>query len=143
MKMLKQFGIILLISLCGELLKHLLPFSIPASIYGMAVLFGCLVTGAVKLEDVREAGRFLIEIMPVMFIPAGVGVMASWGVLQPVLVPVSVITVAAIITVMGVTGRVSQRIVQMDRNACRRRPETEKMRQGKKPFSGYRNSRRP
>lgn len=126
MKMLKQFGIILLISLCGELLKHLLPFSIPASIYGMAVLFGCLVTGAVKLEDVREAGRFLIEIMPVMFIPAGVGVMASWGVLQPVLVPVSVITVAAIITVMGVTGRVSQRIVRRDRNACKRRPETEK-----------------
>ena len=42
MKYVKQFLIILAISLIGELLKYVLPLPIPASIYGMVILFICL-----------------------------------------------------------------------------------------------------
>ena len=112
MKYLKQFLIILVISFIGEILKALLPLPVPASIYGMVILFVCLLTGLVKLESVRETGKFLIEIMPVMFIPAGVGLMSSWGVLQPILVSVSVITVVALLAVMVVSGRVSQAVIR-------------------------------
>ena len=112
MKFLKQFLIILAISLIGEILKSVLPFPIPASIYGMVLMFVLLLTGVIKLDQVRDAGKFLIEIMPVMFIPAGVGLMSSWNVLQPVLLPVSVITVITIFTVMGATGLVSQVIIK-------------------------------
>ena len=83
----------------------------PASIYGMVIMFVCLMTGVIKLEQVKETGIFLIEIMPVMFIPAGVGLMTSWGILKPVLLPVCIVTVVAIITVMVVTGRISQSII--------------------------------
>ena len=79
MKYIRQFLIILAISFIGELLKYVLPLPIPASIYGMAILFVCLMTGWIKLEAVKETGKFLIEIMPLMFIPAGVGLMVSWG----------------------------------------------------------------
>ncbi|WP_028235196.1 CidA/LrgA family protein [Pseudobutyrivibrio sp. MD2005] len=112
MKYLKQFLIILAISLIGEILKVVLPLPIPASIYGMVIMFVCLLTGVIKLDQVRDTGKFLIEIMPVMFIPAGVGLMSSWNVLQPVLVPVSIITVITIFTVMGVTGIISQTIIR-------------------------------
>ena len=112
MKFLKQFLIILAISLIGEILKSVLPFPIPASIYGMVLMFVLLLTGVIKIDQVRDAGKFLIEIMPVMFIPAGVGLMASWNVLQPVLLPVSVITVITIFTVMGATGLVYQFIIK-------------------------------
>lgn len=112
MKYLKQFLIILLISLIGEVLKYFLPFPIPASIYGMVLLFIGLMTGIIKLEAVKETGKFLIEIMPVMFIPAGVGLMTSWQTLQPILLPVSIITVVTIITVMMATGLVSQTIIR-------------------------------
>ena len=78
MKYLKQFLIILVISLIGEILNKLLPLPVPASIYGMVILFAGLLSGIIKLESVKEAGSFLIEIMPVMFIPAGVGLMSSW-----------------------------------------------------------------
>ena len=37
MKYVKQFLIILAISLIGELLKYVLPLPIPASIYGMVI----------------------------------------------------------------------------------------------------------
>lgn len=112
MKYIRQFLIILAISFIGELLKYVLPLPIPASIYGMAILFVCLMTGWIKLEAVKETGKFLIEIMPLMFIPAGVGLMVSWGTLKPVLIPVCVITVVTIITVMAMTGRLSQWIIR-------------------------------
>ena len=112
MKYLKQFLIILAISLLGEICKAILPLPIPASIYGMVLMFIFLLTGIIKLDQVKDAGKFLIEIMPVMFIPAGVGLMASWNVLEPVLLPVSVITVITIFTVMGATGLISQIIIR-------------------------------
>lgn len=115
MKYLKQFLIILTISLIGEVLKTLIPLPIPASIYGMVILFVCLLSGVIKLEAVRDVGRFLIQIMPVMFIPAGVELMASWNVLSPILVPASVVTVVVLIAVMVVTGRVSQKIIRFER----------------------------
>ncbi|MGN1204915.1 MAG: CidA/LrgA family protein [Lachnospiraceae bacterium] len=115
MRLLKQFLIILMISLLGELCKFLLPLPIPASIYGMVILFLGLLTGIVRLEAVKDAGKFLIDIMPVMFIPAGVGLMESWGMLQPVLVPVCVITVVTIFTVMAATGHLSQWMIRADR----------------------------
>ncbi len=115
MKYLRQLLLILSISFAGEVLKYFLPFPIPASIYGMVILFIGLLTGRIRLEAVKETGKFLIEIMPVMFIPAGVGLMASWGTLKPVLVPVSIITVAVLVIVMAVTGRISQRLIRRER----------------------------
>jgi holin-like protein len=115
MKYLKQFLIILGISLIGEILKFLLPLPIPASIYGMVLLFLGLLSGIIKLEAVKDAGKFLIEIMPLMFIPAGVGLMASFDLLSGILLPAIVITVVTLITVMAVTGRVSQFIIRLDR----------------------------
>ena len=115
MKYIKQFLVILTISFIGELLKYILPLPIPASIYGMALLFTGLMTGIIKLESVKETGKFLIEIMPVMFIPAGVGLMTSWGLLQPILIPVCIIKVVTIITVMVATGSVSQCIFRQNK----------------------------
>ena len=94
------------------ILKYILPLPIPASIYGMIILFLGLMTKVIKLESVKETGKFLIEIMPIMFIPAGVGLMTTWGVLQPILLPGSIITAVTIITVMVATGWVSQIIIR-------------------------------
>ncbi len=103
---------ILAISFIGEILKYFLPLPIPASIYGMMILFIGLLTGIIPLEALKDVGKFLIEIMPVMFIPAGVGLMSSWVNLKPVLLPVSIITVVSIVTVMIATGRTSQWIIR-------------------------------
>ena len=112
MKYLKQFLIILVISYAGELLKYVLPLPIPASIFGMVILLVGLLTGWIALDAVKDVGKFLIEIMPVMFIPAGVGLMSSWGILKPLILPVSIITVVTIVTVMAATGKVSQWVIR-------------------------------
>ena len=115
MKYVNQFLVILAISFLGEFLKYVLPFPVPASIYGMVLLFVGLMLGWIPLDSVKDVGKFLIEIMPLMFIPAGVGLMDSWGVLKPVLFPVCVITAVTIVTVMVVTGRFSQWIIRRDK----------------------------
>ena len=51
MKYVKEFGIILIVSLVGELLNYFLPLPVPASIYGLVLMFLCLMLGDIKLSD--------------------------------------------------------------------------------------------
>lgn len=107
MKYVRQFWIILLISAMGEALHVLIPLPVPASVYGLVIMLIALGTHIIRLEQVKEAAEFLIEIMPVMFIPAGVGLLTAWGILKPVCVPIILITVITTVVVMIVTGRVT------------------------------------
>ncbi len=114
MKYLRQFLIIALVSLAGEGLRALIPLPIPGSVYGLVLMLLLLCTRLVKVDQVREVSGFLIEIMPVMFIPAAVGLLDAWVDLKPVIVPVAVITVVTTLFVMGVTGRVTQRVIHWE-----------------------------
>lgn len=114
MKYLKQFGIILFVSLLGELLRMLIPLPIPASVYGLVLMLILLMIGIIKLQQIKEVSAFLIEIMPVMFIPAGVGLLDSWPALRSVWIPVVLITLLTTIIVMAVTGQVAQKIIRKE-----------------------------
>lgn len=115
LRYLKQFAIILLISFCGEVLHCFIPIPVPASIYGLLLMLLALCTHTIKLSSVRETGKFLIEIMPIMFIPAAVGLLDSWGVLRPVWLPVAVITVVTTVAVMAVSGLVAQWVIRREK----------------------------
>ena len=114
MKYMKQFCLIMFISFLGEVLHHYLPLPIPSSIYGLAILFVGLMTGVVKLSHVEETGRFLIEIMPLMFIPAAVGLLESWGIIAPIWIPIIGITLITTVIVMIVSGKVTQFVIRME-----------------------------
>ena len=98
-----------------------IPLPVPASVYGLVLLLAALLTGVIKLDQVEGAADFLIEIMPVMFIPAGVGLLTAWSVLKPVCVPIILITVITTVVVMIVTGRVTQAVIRMDRKKGQKR----------------------
>ena len=115
MKYLRQFSIILLISLIGEVIHLFIHLPIPASIYGLLIMLIGLKTKIIPLNAVEDASIFLIEIMPVMFIPAAVGLLDSWGILGPILVPFIVITLFSTIAVMALTGKVTQFFIRIDR----------------------------
>ncbi len=113
MKYILQFEIIIAISLIGELLNRLIPLPIPASIYGMVILFTALCTGVIKLSAVKETGKFLIYIMPMMFIPATVGLLESWSIMQNFLIAIIVISLVSTVIVMALTGRITQFIINV------------------------------
>lgn len=102
-------------SFLGELLHFLIPLPIPASVYGLVLMLAALCTGILKLAQVKEAASFLIEIMPVMFIPAAVGLLDSWSALQPIWFPVVVVTILTTVIVMAATGRATQNMLRRNR----------------------------
>ncbi|MBQ2650578.1 MAG: CidA/LrgA family protein [Clostridia bacterium] len=108
MKYMKQLCIIMAVAFAGEVLKALLPFPIPASIYGLVLMLVLLISKVLPLSAVEETADFLVSIMPVMFIPAAVGLLDAWVDLKPVLVPVTAIMVLTTVIVMVVTGRLTQ-----------------------------------
>ena len=111
MKYIKQFCIIILISLAGEILNYIIPLPIPASIYGLLIMLTCLCTGVISPESVRDCAHFLIEIMPLMFISPAVGLIASWDSIRPKVVCYIVMTAVSTIAVMAVSGRVTQAVL--------------------------------
>lgn len=106
-----RFSVILAVSLLGELLNALLPLPIPASVYGLVLMLAGLAAGLFPVEEMYSTGRFLIDIMPVMFIPYAVGLMNNWDVLRDMLLPVTVIMLISTFVVMGVSGRVTQALL--------------------------------
>ena len=122
MKYIRQFAVILGFTCAGEILHYFIPLPIPGSVYGLVLLFAFLAFGWLKLEDVRETGQFLIEIMPLMFIPAAAGLVASWGNMKAMLVPACVITVVSTIVVMVTAGKVTDACIRKsekgEKNTC-------------------------
>lgn len=115
MKYLKQFTLILAYTFIGEILHTVLPFPIPASIYGIVLLFLTLEFKIIKLEKVKETGKFFIEIMPIMFIPSSVGLMDSWSLIKQSFLPYITIPIISTILVMGVSAWITQRVIRLDK----------------------------
>ena len=116
MKYIKQFLVILFISFLGELLGKLIPLPVPGSIYGIVIMFLCLMLKIVKPAQIKETASFLIEIMPVMFIPAAVGLIDAWDILRPSWVAYLVITAITTVLVMAATGIVTQLVMHKKQN---------------------------
>ncbi len=112
MKFLIQFLIIIAFSFAGELLHFLLPLPIPASIYGIILLFAALELKLIKVRQIRETSSFLIAIMPVMFIPAAVGLIDSWHAIGNAWLQYTVVTVVSTFVVMGVSGWITQAVIR-------------------------------
>lgn len=115
MKFLIQFMIIIAFSFWGELLHYILPLPIPASIYGIVLLFVALELKWVKVKDIRETSSFLIAVMPVMFIPAAVGLIDSWKSIGNSWLEYIIVTVLSTFVVMGVSGWITQFVIQRNK----------------------------
>lgn len=111
MKYIKQFCLILLFSLLGELCRWLIPYPIPASIYGMVLLFAALSLKIVRVEQLRDGSSFLVSCLPVLFVAPAVSLMACWEQLKSALIPLLVTVLAATVVTFGAAGAVTQWLV--------------------------------
>lgn len=112
MKYIKQLCIILLVSFIGELMSYYIPFPVPASIYGILLMFIALETKIIRLSSVKEVGSFLTGIMQVMFIPAAAGLLNSWGLIKEAWLQYIILIAVTTVAVMAVSGLVTQFIIR-------------------------------
>jgi len=111
MKYVKQISLILLFSFLGEVCRFFIPLNIPASIYGMGLLFAALALKLIRVEDVRETGSFLTSLLPLLFVVPTVGLMEYWQQVKPVLVPFALISFVVTIFVFAAAGLVTKWII--------------------------------
>ena len=108
MKYLTQFLRITAFTLVGELLQRLIPLPVPASVYGLILLFAALCTGVVKLEQVKDAAGFLISILPILFVPTAVGILGNWPAIKNDVIAIFLLALLSTVVTFGIAGRVTQ-----------------------------------
>ena len=108
MKYLYQAGIIFLFTFLGETLARLIPFPIPAAIWGLLLMFLALCSGLLKTEHIRECSRFLVLLLPALFVAPTVNLMEQAKALLGNLPQVLLIMVVSTFLTFLVAGRVTQ-----------------------------------
>ena len=111
MKLLIQFMIIVVVTLIGEAMAHFINIPIPGPIYAFILMFLCLLLGIIKLDKVKDAGKFLVLILPIMFIPPAAAILEESDI-RHVLTSIIVIAIVSTILVMAATGYTAQYIVR-------------------------------
>lgn len=130
MKYVRECVIIFGITLAGELLNLLLPLPVPAGVYGLFLLLLLLCRGILKLADIEATGNFLLDIMPILFIPASAGLIESYDAIKVILVPIVVISILSTIAVMVVTGKVTEAMLRLTRKKSRPQGQEEDQTEG-------------
>ena len=112
MKYLSQFLIILGFTLTGEALQRIIPLPIPASVYGLTLLFAALCLKIVKVEQVKATGGFLTSILPILFVSPAVNIVDDWGLIRNDLLPIVLIMMGSTVLTFGISGRIAQWVLR-------------------------------
>lgn len=108
MKILRQMSLLLLLVFIGELLNKVFKIPVPGNIIGMILLLVALLTGIIKLHQIEEISKFLLDHLSFFFIPAGVGLLSVTGILQGSWHFILFICIFTTILVMSTTALVVQ-----------------------------------
>ena len=115
MKYMKQAGIIATISFIGELLHFFVPLPIPASVYGMVILFVFLCLKIIKLSQVEDVANRLLSVMPIFFIAPSVGLINSFDSVKGQVLPLLFICFISTVVVTVLTGLIAQGIIRLQK----------------------------
>lgn len=104
-------GTIVLIS---KFIESLLPMPMPASVIGLVLMFLALNFNVIKLEQVETVGDALVNNIGFFFVPAGISVIKSLGLLQAHFVLDMILIFASTLILLVATGWMTQLILQLN-----------------------------
>ena len=108
-----QFTILVITCFIGEILHALIPLPVPASIYGLVLMFSALHFKIMPLNAVEETSSFLLGIMPLLFIPSTVGLILAWDILKVHWLQFLIIGILGTIVVFFAAGHVTQLVIRI------------------------------
>ena len=111
MKFMKQIALIVLFSFLGEVCRAVIPLPVPASIYGMVLMFAALSLKIVKIENIRDGGYFLTSCLPILFVAPVVNLMDCWDQIKANWLAMVLIVVISTLVTFGVSGMVTQWVI--------------------------------
>lgn len=110
MKMVKGIFIILLFYFLGQGISYLIGGLVPGSIIGMILLFLSLYFKAIKPDYVKDVANVFTRNMAIFFIPAGAGLLGSYGLISKFWMSILIICSISTILVIVVVAIVQQRM---------------------------------
>ena len=108
MKLFREAIIIFGIYLMGELISGLLNLPIPGNILGMLILLVLLWTKIIKVDQIDTVANFLLDHLAFFFIPAGVGLMTSVGIIKDTWAKLIIVCIVTTIVIIASTGLIVQ-----------------------------------
>ncbi len=109
--MIKGFAILLVCLLAGDGIVHVYRLPVPGSICGMALLFGWLLwRGEPASDDLGKAADGLLANLGLLFVPAGVGSMATWHLVSQDWLIIAAAIVVSTVVAIAVTAVVAIRV---------------------------------
>lgn len=119
--MLASLTVIVLFEVAGDALQALFRLPIPGPVIGMALLFAALIGNGKLPPALDRTASGLLGYLPMLFVPAGVGVMAHFDLLRaewPAIVAALLVSSVAAVVVTGLTMRAIERTQQAVRDAA-------------------------
>ncbi|ABS24141.1 antiholin-like murein hydrolase modulator LrgA [Bacillus cytotoxicus] len=108
---LSQAFIFSAIMLVSHMIASHLPIPMPSSVIGLVILFSLLCLKIIKLEQVESLGTALTGIIGFLFVPSGISVINSLGVMGQYFVQIITVIVVATVILLAVTGLFAQFIL--------------------------------
>ena len=122
----KQIAIILAVSFAGEALHSLIPLPVPGSIYGLLLMLALLMTGVVKIHEVKAVGDWLITLMPIMFVAPTAGLISGFDSYRGFIIPIIVIVLVTTPLTMVVTGKTVEGLMRVEERKRKERRHNDK-----------------
>ncbi|SFD25471.1 CidA/LrgA family protein [Massilia yuzhufengensis] len=115
--MLSAFTILLLFQCLGEGLVFLLKLPIPGPVAGMLLLMAALIAWPRLQALVEQAANTLLSHLSLLFVPAGVGIIATAASGSGHWFAIAASLVASTVLALGATGLLLRGLDQKDNNA--------------------------
>ena len=94
----------------GDWLGRVTHLPVPGSVVGLIVLAAVIETGVLPMELVRAAAELLVRHLALLYVPAGVALLAYWGAVRHDLVAITVAALASLVAVLLVVAHTVQRL---------------------------------
>jgi putative effector of murein hydrolase LrgA (UPF0299 family) len=118
-----SFAVLLTFQCVGELIAYVTRIPIPGPVIGMVLFLGVLSASPAFAQRVEYVSRGLLSHLSLLFVPAGVGVMALAGEMKGQLIAISLAIVISTILSIAVTAMVAGRLMaRLERKQRRLNP---------------------
>ncbi len=91
MKIMIKLSIIFLISIIGNLISNILPFSFSGSLISLILLSILLIFRVIKEDSIKDISDFLLNNMAFFFLPSAVAILEYFQIIKPILLEILII----------------------------------------------------
>jgi holin-like protein len=116
--MLKYLTLILFCQLIGEIAVKMTKLPIPGPVIGMVILFCGLILHRGIPSELEAVGGFFLRYLPLLFVPAGVGIITSLDLLMKSWAPFAGAIIIGTIITISVTGLTMQFLNRRRKSIC-------------------------